>query len=243
MAADPTTAAVESWDDDVDFQGDLFTNSVSTVQTNFSSRLSLRSESNAGDEDWHVLLAPHDVHSTSSAIQSANQAGIPIPQNVPSSALMGGTIRRLGKPSTRPRITDDGWADDLDMPQDAPLVLKKLRPPPSVDGEEKDDFDDFTDGSLGIRFAGSLRDTRNRSSSASAMSPSLRSVTVESEDDDIRGLELPDGFMDLGSLLKKRQAAEATAAAAAAAAARQRFMQACAVVVRDTVTSNILVLV
>ncbi|KAH0311635.1 hypothetical protein KCU74_g14053, partial [Aureobasidium melanogenum] len=64
-------ADIESWDDDVDFQGDLFTDSVSTVQTHFSSRLSLRSESAAADDDWHVMLAPNDDSSANNAIQSA----------------------------------------------------------------------------------------------------------------------------------------------------------------------------
>lgn len=208
----------ENWDDDVDFQGDLFTNSVSTVHTNFSSRLSIHSESNAGDQDWHVLLSPDDDASTSSAIQSAKQAGIPIPQGVPSSALMGGTIKRLGnKTNIRPKamIFNDDWAEDLDIPQAGALALRKPEYPQSItsfDAEERDDFDDFTDGSLGIRFAGTRRETRNRSSSASAMSPSLGSVTAESEDDDFRGLELPEGPVDLGALLKKRQAAEPLAA-------------------------------
>lgn len=208
-------ADVENWDEDVDFQGDLFTSSVSTVQTNFSSRLSLRSESNAGDEDWHVQLSPDDDDSTNSALQSVKQAGIPIPQNVPASALMGGTIKRLGKTNTRPKITDDDddWGDDLEIPQAGQkLALKPITAPSrSVSGEERDDFDDFTDGSLGIRFAGTRRDTRNRSSSASAMSPSLGSVTAESEDDDLRGLELPEGPVDLGALLKKRQQTEVIA--------------------------------
>ena len=330
MAAD-----IENWEEDIDFQGDLFTQSVSTVHTNFSSRLSMRSESNAGDDDWHVLLSPNDEASTSNAILSAKQAGIPIPPNVPSSALVGGTIKRLGKPTTRPKhknmnlSNDDDWANDLDLPlagalllkrpdaksttnyddddnnddddndwgddlnlpqsggplslssrhlkptkihdhrnddetndnddwaadldmtQPGPLSLKKREPngtfnkdqgvkdeagddswdspvgsahaalpslkkpnftPSAFDAEERDDFDNFTDGSLGIRFAGTRRDARNRSSSASAMSASMASVTVESEDDDFRGLELPEGPVNLGAILQKRQAAAAAAA-------------------------------
>lgn len=212
------SADTENWDEDLDFQGDaFFTHSVSTVHTNFSSRLSINSESNAGDEDWNILISPNDDASTTNAIRSAKQAGIPIPQNVPSSALMGGTIKRLGKNNTRPKLpqsNDDDWGDDLDIPQAGALTLKK--PEPSAlssfaEDDAEEDFDNFTDGSLGIRFAGTRRDNRNRSSSASAMSPSLGSVTVESEDDDFRGLELPEGPVDLGALLKKRQAAEAVA--------------------------------
>ncbi|KAH0292210.1 hypothetical protein M436DRAFT_37884 [Aureobasidium namibiae CBS 147.97] len=205
-------ADIESWDDDVDFQGDLFTNSVSTVQTHFSSRLSLRSESAPADDDWHVMLPPNDDSSANNAIQSARlQAGIPIPSNVPPSALMSGKIQRLGNaPSRRtlPPRQDDDWADDLEISNDAPLSLKQPKPSYQEHEEEHDDFDDFTEGSLGIRFAGTRRDQRNRSFSGSqlgsAMSPSLGSVMTESEDD-FGGLELPEGPIDLSKMLKKRQ--------------------------------------
>ncbi|KAL1311156.1 hypothetical protein AAFC00_001358 [Neodothiora populina] len=228
----------ENWDEDLDFQGEFFTHSVSTIHTNFSSRLSMHSESNAADEDWNIMLAPNDDASTISAIQSAKQAGIPIPQNVPSSALLGGTIKRLGKNNGQARAkvskinVEDDWADDLQITQPGPLVLKtaKLERPSSssaaaatlssfADDDFGEDFDDFTDGSLGIRLAGTRRETRNRSSSASAltMSPSLGSATVESEDDDFRGLEIPEGPVDLAALLKKRQTVEASAPAPAAA--------------------------
>ncbi|PNS14621.1 Protein byr4 [Sphaceloma murrayae] len=202
------TAAVESWDDDMDFQGDLFAHSVSTVQTSLSSRLSVNSESNIGEEDWQVQVTPNDDNSTSHAIQSAKRAGVPIPSNVPASALMGGSIKRLGKKNSRQKL-DDGWGDDLDIPMAGGLTLKprKAEPPPTIqDDEEHDDFDEF-EGSLGIRFAGTNKQ-RNRSTSTSAMSPSLGSQTAES-DDDFNGLELPGGDVDLQGLLRKRQAAEA----------------------------------
>lgn len=204
------TAAVESWDDDVDFQGDLFAHSVSTVQTSLSSRLSVNSESNTGEEDWQVQVTPNDDNSTSHAIQSAKRAGVPIPANVPASALMGGSIKRLGKKNSRQKL-DDGWGDDLDIPMGGGgLTLKprKIEPPPTIhdNDEEHDDFDEF-EGSLGIRFAGTNKPS-NRSTSTSAMSPSLGSQTAES-DDDFNGLELPGGDVDLQSLLRKRQAADA----------------------------------
>ena len=210
-------ADMENWDDDVDFQGDLFTHSVSTVQTSLSSRLSVNSESNIGDEDWQVSLTPNDDKSISHAIQSAKQAGVPIPANVPSSALLGGTIKRLGKKAVRQKLDDD-WGDDMDFPSAGGLSLKPNTEALSLPAvlakeEEMDDFDeDWAEGSLGIRFAGTRKDGRNRSSSASAMSPSLGSQTAESEDDDLRGLELPEGPVDLQAMLKKRQATEAARA-------------------------------
>ena len=103
----------ESWDDDGELQGDIFTTSLSTVKTSLSSRLSVRSESVAGDdEDWNVSITPADHQATTQAISSAKQAGIPLPSNIPASALLGGSIKRLGKKTTNQPILDD-WADDI----------------------------------------------------------------------------------------------------------------------------------
>ncbi|KAF2491574.1 hypothetical protein BU16DRAFT_468720 [Lophium mytilinum] len=202
--------SVENWDDDADFQGDLFTNSVSTVQTSQSSRVSVRSESNIGDDDWQVLITPNDELSTLHAISSAKQAGIPIPLGVPSSALLGGSIKKLGKKkSQRKIIADDDWGDDLELPT-AGFETLKLKAPqlPRTPAEDQDEFDDWGEGSLGIRFGGTKRDGRNRGSSVSAMSPSMNScMTLESEEDDITGLVLPEQ-LDFNARLKKLQEAE-----------------------------------
>ncbi|CAK3853431.1 hypothetical protein DOTSEDRAFT_69836 [Lecanosticta acicola] len=204
-------AGIEIWDDDGDFQGDFHAfaaGSTGTAPTSMSSRLSVRSESVAGDEDWNVVIQPNDEKSTSDAIQSAKHAGIPLPNNVPTSALIGGSIKRLGKKKSKQKIEDD-WDNDLEM-TDQPLALKpRKEDSTAASGEEIDDFDDL-EGSLGIRFAGTRRDgTRNRSSSASVISPSLGSATADSEVDDFGGLELPEGPMDFDAMLKKRRAAEA----------------------------------
>ncbi|TKA32968.1 hypothetical protein B0A54_14354 [Friedmanniomyces endolithicus] len=197
----------ESWDED--FDGDIqpFGNSVGTTytQTSISSRLSVHSESLAGDDDWNVVIQPNDEQSTSQAIQSAKQAGIPLPKNVPSSALLGGTIKRLGKQKSRPKLDDD-WGMDFDSSMGGLEWKKQTAPEP-----HDEDFDDFgeLEGSLGIRFAGTKRDARNRSSSASAMSPSLGSVTVESDGDQLGGLEIPDEPMDFAAMIQKRKAGEA----------------------------------
>lgn len=205
-------SGIENWDD-ADFEdgdGLLFKNS--TVHS-LSSRLSVRSESNTGDDDWQVLLAPEDDLSTNKAIFSAKQAGIPIPTSVPASALLGGSIKRLGKPKNNKKIElDDDWGNDLELPDPSrggELKLKALVPRTPAD--EQDDFgDDWGEGSLGIRFAGTKRDPRGgRSSSASAMSPSLGScMTLESEDDDLTGLVLPTEPMDFSARLNRLKAAE-----------------------------------
>ena len=206
---------MENWDDDDDLQGDLFSYSVSTVQTNASSsRMSVNSESIAGDEDWHVPITPNDEKSTFNAISSAKQAGIPIPRDVPQSALLGGSIKKLGKKKSRPRIEDD-WGDDLELPPMGGVKLKlnvgtpqnQLPTPPLGD---QDDLD-WADGSLGIRSAGTRRDARGRSSSVSAMSPSMNSImTVESEDDGMDGLILPEGPLDFKSRLQKQKEKESS---------------------------------
>lgn len=200
---------MENWDDDGDLEGDFqayAAQSTGTGPLSMSSRLSTRSESVAGDEDWNLVIQPNDEQSTDKAIKSAKQAGIPLPENIPTSALLGGTIKRLGKKPSKQRIEND-WDNDLEM-SDKPLQLKPRTDEPMISGEEFDDFDDL-EGSLGIRFAGSKSGGRARSGSASVMSPSLGSATADSEVDDIGGLELPEGPMDFEAILKKRRAAEA----------------------------------
>lgn len=199
------TSKFESWDDGDfdDSDGLLFKNPI--VNT-LSSRMSVRSESNTGDDDWQFLLTPNDESSTTKAISSAKQAGIPIPTSVPSSALLGGTIKRLGKKkSTRKIEVDDDWGNDLELPSNPTGGLKLKAPSPRTPADDNEDFDDWGEGSLGIRFAGTRRDARGaRSSSVSAMSPSLGSImTIESEDDDLGGLVLPTEPMDFNARLEK----------------------------------------
>lgn len=204
------SAAMESWDDDDDLQGDFqgFGISVGTAQS-ISSRLSIRSESVAGDDDWNLVLQPDDEQSTTNALQSAKHAGIPLPSGITSSALLGGTIKRLGKKTTRRKVEDD-WDNDMDMGE-APLTLKPRVAEPAASFGDDDGFDDFEgdfEGSLGTRFAGTKHDARE--SSMSAMSPSIGSpMAEESDHDDAGGLDIPDGPLDFDAILKKRRAAEA----------------------------------
>lgn len=197
---------VENWDEDGDFQGDLFSKSVSTVQTSFSSRQSVHSESNAAEEDWNLVISPDDELSTANAITNAKLAGVPIPQNVPQSALLGGSIKRLGKKKSRPKMdVDDDWGNDMQLPALGAGQLKLKSPQtPAMSIDDDDEFADL-EGSLGIRYAGTKRDDRARSSSVSMMSPSMGSVkTAESEDDDLGGIELPTEGLDFNARLKRR---------------------------------------
>lgn len=140
----PVKADIECWDDDGDLQGidDMHFRHVSSTtigsthashhRDSISSRLSLRSDrdSSVGGEDWHVLLPTDDENSTSSAIASAKSAGIPIPDNVPSSALLGGTIKRLGGRRIQ-KVLGDDWGEDLELSkvEKGGLVLKKYDQP------------------------------------------------------------------------------------------------------------------
>lgn len=323
---------VECWDDDDDLQGldDLHLRSASTTTSlnsasihrsshrdSMSSRLSHRSDldSNVGaDDDWQVLLPDNDESSHLDAIASAKSAGIPIPTNVPRSALLGGTIKRLGGRKIKRALGED-WSADIELPaSDAAFELKKVNqefpdalrqvssgsnpsmetqdhPFPAADtitprtrkslmnnldkfrdnddddmfgdvptikvaksrtplklisfadqpGENheggldqdfefpkaedslklsyhndapktpvapQDDFDidtEWAEGSLGTRFGGTKRGRSPRSSSISALSPSVSScLTAESDDEGFGGLVLPEGDLKFGDLLKRR---------------------------------------
>lgn len=127
---------MENWDDDdLDIPGGDFalrSASVATTATSLhresiSSRLSIRSDfdSSHGDEEKHVHLPGDDERSTIDAIATATKAGIPIPSNVPSSALMGGTIKRLGGRKIK-KIMQDDWDDgDLEVPAEGGLKIKR----------------------------------------------------------------------------------------------------------------------
>lgn len=124
--------SIECWDDDGDLQLNddiqFRTASTATSVTGFSvvlsghrdsisSRRSCKSDidSNLGDdESWQLLLQDNDEFSTQDAITSAKNAGIPIPDDIPKSALLGGTIKRLGGKKARKAPGDD-WSDDLDF--------------------------------------------------------------------------------------------------------------------------------
>ena len=102
----------------------------------------------------------------------------------------------------------DTFAPKLKVKQSLQIPDAPRSPVTPANGQ--DDFDmEWAEGSLGIRFGGTRKDHRGRSSSASAMSPSMGScVTLESEDDDLGGLVLPEETIDFGDRLKKRKEAE-----------------------------------
>lgn len=134
---------VECWDDDDDLQfndgvqfrvasstGSMTNSSFrpSGHRDSISSRLSARSDldSNAGDEDWQVLLHDNDEFSKEEALASAKHAGIPISSGIPSSALIGGAIKRLSARKAKRTFVDD-WSDDVELP--GPDTVLELQTP------------------------------------------------------------------------------------------------------------------
>ena len=134
---------IECWDDDGDLQfneGIQFRAASSTGsitnssfrpsghRDSISSRRSARSDldSNAGDEDWQVFLQDNDEFSKEEALASAKHAGIPIPADIPSSALIGGAIKRLNNRKPKRTFVDD-WSEDVELPD--PDTVLQLRTP------------------------------------------------------------------------------------------------------------------
>lgn len=102
---------------------------------------------------------------------------------------------------------EDDFEKDLELPSDGTLKLSARKDMPRTPLSVNDDFD-WGEGSLGTRHGGTRRDGRsNRSSSASAFSPSISSsITAESEDEaQLDGIEIPNGPLDLRERLRKQR--------------------------------------
>ncbi|KAG6015800.1 hypothetical protein E4U54_002968 [Claviceps lovelessii] len=142
----PMEDEIENWDDDEDFvvEGDeLSFQSSFTTTTGFpsshavsrpssrrrdstSSHVSFRSElESVIAEETQLHLPGDDETSTLDAIAAAEHAGIPLPKNIPSSALMGGTIKRLGGRKIKKIIQED-WETDLEFPDTSQALSVKL---------------------------------------------------------------------------------------------------------------------
>ncbi|KAI0467822.1 hypothetical protein F4859DRAFT_226214 [Xylaria cf. heliscus] len=104
-------------------------------------------------------------------------------------------------------VEEDDFENDLELPLDGKLKLSSRRDIPKTPSLHVNDDFDWGEGSLGTRFGGTRRDAfSNRSSSVSAMSPSIASsFTAESEDEFFDGLVFPIGPFDLGERLKQRK--------------------------------------
>ncbi|KAL4866412.1 hypothetical protein BDV12DRAFT_136472 [Aspergillus spectabilis] len=137
-----SNGAIECWDDDDELQcyEDIHLRAASSATSvtnssvrrsghrdSISSRRSARSDLDStagGDEDWQIQLLDDDELVNEEAIASVKNSGIPLPANVPRSALVGGTIKRLGRKKTKREFIDD-WSDDLELP--SPNVTLELK--------------------------------------------------------------------------------------------------------------------
>lgn len=121
-------AEVENWDDDEDLQIPMEFRASSAARSrreSASSRMSFQSDGREsfGDvpRDQELVVPEKDL---AAAIQAAVRSGIPIPQNTPASALVGGTIRRLGSTRQKRRAQNDDWSDDIELPTNGTLKLQ-----------------------------------------------------------------------------------------------------------------------
>jgi hypothetical protein len=190
---------IECWDDDDDLQfnedvqfctassaGSITNSSFrpSGHRDSISSRRSARSDldSNAGDEDWQVPLYDNDEFAKEDAIASAKTAGIPIPLDIPKSALIGGTIKRLSTRKTKKTFVDD-WSEDVELP--GPEAILKLQ-------ARETEFPDS------IRFLSSAATSPVKSTASPSWNPELsarlQSVLgpFDTFQDETDGLEFPD---------------------------------------------------
>jgi hypothetical protein len=128
----PVEDEIENWDDeDFVFDGDelalpsLCNSAVNISSNRRDSQSSFRSdlESVHGEEEKQVHIPENDEKATLDAIAAAAKAGIPLPKNVPPSALMGGTIKRLGGRKIKKIIQED-WVEDLVIPDGQALQIK-----------------------------------------------------------------------------------------------------------------------
>src|SRR5271169_3731378 len=136
-----TIRPTESWDNDDDLLfddnesiGDLKDSQSSNPQSTTRRRTSnirtisgLRTleENDKEDITQQFELSTDDIEG---AFNLALKAGIPIPKDTPSSALIGGTINRLGTSSRKGRpVNNDDWSEDIDIPDTNSLKLS-VRP-------------------------------------------------------------------------------------------------------------------
>lgn len=194
---------IECWDDDPDF-ADLDLKLMHTptsspkspksnIRLNFenhnrdrresiSSRMSVQSSTcefdspDSWDHERQVLLDD----SPAAAIASAINAGIPIPENVPSSALIGGTIKRLGTTKKARRITThDDWSEDLELPMSG-MALK-------VREKERYEFPDSLQQILAESHSRNTSPTRGTLAPVLTASSQLNKFREIPEDDDFFG--------------------------------------------------------
>ncbi|KAK9239359.1 hypothetical protein V1525DRAFT_372969 [Lipomyces kononenkoae] len=95
---------------------------------------------------------------------------------------------------------------DFEIPESLKTLELKTRLRPQTPLQLDSDIEGWGDESVNSRYAGSRRDTgfSNRSSMVSTFSPASSSVTYESEDEGLLGLQIPQGPLNFQQLLDMR---------------------------------------
>jgi hypothetical protein len=258
-----TLRLTESWDSDDDLVlddnesiGDIKENAQAPTRRRTSNMRSISGlktleENDKNDITQQFELSTDDIEG---ALKTALMAGIPIPKDTPSSALIGGTINRLGTSLRQNRtVKMDDWSEDIDFPEMTSLKLaprqdiRRTASPLPAEFEPRnstasinptqvepakddfegdfeipaemgtfelksptsrrevttplppDGFDDWVEGSLGTRYAGT-----RRVGVMSDFSPASSAITMESEGGDpMEGLEFS-AHVDLQAVLERR---------------------------------------
>ena len=192
---------VENWDDEFDNFDDIHIRSASTATSvishsqgnhrdSTSSRMSMRSDSNQGDEHWDVVV--DEQSSVKDALTIAKSKGIPLPSNLPRSALEGGTIRRLGGKAVKKVITDD-WSEDLDL-ANAPPQLRLAK------AEERDLSESLRQISAAFHSSPKSPEQRESDFLESLKSPKARPAPTPVSLENFRDVDDDDGFGDVPTI-------------------------------------------
>ncbi|KAK9365749.1 hypothetical protein V1509DRAFT_357407 [Lipomyces kononenkoae] len=96
---------------------------------------------------------------------------------------------------------------DFEMPESLKTLELKTRLRPQTPLQPESDIEGWGDESVNSRYTSSRRDTgfSNRSSMISTFSPASSSVTYESEDEGLLGLQIPEGPLNFQQLLDMRK--------------------------------------
>ena len=209
---------VEAWDDDGDFileNDDQLVATASPIQSKVvrfpTHQIEQQQDLEYADE---IHLSTEDLNT---AVQATIEAGIPISRNTPASALMGGTIHRMGGKlqgvkrvmgNKQQQAVVEDWSDDLEVEDGDDWNVK---PTPL----SRETLEMFASGQLRSASAGSSGSDLTITNSRSRANTHGKPVTIteEEEEDFGEGFDLPESMSQF--TLKKPVLRANTAAAPA----------------------------
>ena len=201
---------VEAWDDDGDFildNDDQLVAAASPMQSNVG-RFPPSGQQQQQQDDLEYADEIHlSTEDLNTAVQATIEAGIPISRDTPASALMGGTIHRMGSKlqggggtsamgkSKQPVVVED-WSDDLVVADGDDWEVK---PTPL----SRETLEMFASGQLRSASAGSsgsdltITNSRSRATPGKPVTITEEEEEEEEEDDFEEGFDLPDSVSQL----------------------------------------------